>query len=453
MTRRLEASVRAGGGRRGRPGHCTQGAAPRPTATTTADCVKLPRAVYRTHAALPCEAPLEAIDIALELSAAEEAVAQARSSVMAYNSAVERVNAAMRAKQEESRKGGLTEARQDLAELAATNTRAGAEATAACQELLAARTKRAAADLEKLKAKQKLENYSESVFQRYEKRINEYLKRFGTSFRVRKTAAEFPGGKPRTTYCLAIEAHEGSWEEVRLGDLKTPNDQASFKNTLSAGDKSALALAFFFAQVEASPNLADKVVVLDDPFTSQDRGRRVCTQQSIRRLAQKTRQVVVLSHDPNFLKLIWDELPAAEKKTLQLTELGGVMEWDIESEVLEEYYQNFTTLWKYCEYRDGSPESVVKTMRVLLEKYLRWKLPNQLDAKGWLGDYVKAIADADEGSPLAQAKCILEDLEDLKDYAKRYHHPQDDGTSSGQLVDSDELATYGKRALELVQKF
>ena len=409
--------------------------------------------VARGAVAKKCEALLEPVDVAQELTAAEEQVAQARAAVLDYNKAVERVNAAMRAKQEESRKGGLAEAKQDLGELEATSVRVGEEATTACKELLVARTKRAAADVEKLKAKQNLEEYSESVFQRYEKRINEYLKRFGTSFRVRKTAAEFPGGKPRTTYCLAIEAHEGSWEEVKLGDLKTPNDQASFKNTLSAGDKSALALAFFFAQVEASPNLADKVVVLDDPFTSQDRARRVCTQQSIRKLTKKTRQVVVLSHDPNFLKLIWDELPAADKKTLQLTELGGVMEWDIESAVLEEYYQNFTTLWKYCEYREGRPESVVKTMRVLLEKYLRWKLPNQFDAKGWLGDYVKAIADAEEGTPLAHAKCILEELEDLKDYAKRYHHPQDDGAASGELVDADELAAYGMRALELVQKF
>lgn len=405
-------------------------------------------AIAKKRAAL-----LERVDIAKELGAVEAQVAHAGVAVEDYNKAVERVNAAMRAKQEESRQGGLKEAKEELAELEATRVRVGQEATAACEALRNARKKKKAAELAKLQAKQQLEAYSANVFQRYEGRINEYLKKFGTSFRVRKTAAEFPGGKPRTTYCLAIEAQGGSWEEVKLGDMKTPNDQASFKNTLSAGDKSALALAFFLAQVEASPNLEDKVVVLDDPFTSQDRARMVCTQQSIRKLAKKARQVVVLSHDPRFLKLVWDELPAGDRKALQLTELGGVMEWDIESEVLEEYYMNFTTLWKYCEYREGNPADVVKTMRVLLEQYLRWKLPRQFDAKGWLGDYLKAIGEAEPGTTIAQAQCILEELEELKDYAKRYHHPQDGATTSGQLVDGDELATFGKRALELVQKF
>src|SRR5688572_28777825 len=131
---------------------------------------------------------------------------------------------------------------------------------------------------------------------------------------------------------------------------------------------SALALAFFFAQVEASPHLAKKVVVLDDPFTSQDRSRMVCTQQSIRKLAEQALQVIVLSHDPRFLKLVWDELPkGATRNSLQLTELGGVMPLDIESEVMEEYYANFSVLWKYCEYREGDAQNVVKTVRILLE--------------------------------------------------------------------------------------
>ena len=397
------------------------------------------------------KAPMEKFDITSGRAALAGNLDAATALVKTYNSAVERINAALRAKRDESRGGNLSESKQELGVLQATKVRHTPEALAACESLAAARSSRQANELLKTAAKLKLEEYSKDVFQRYQGRINGLLKKFGTSFRIGNTMAEYPGGKPRTSYSLTIETMGGGTEEVELGDAKTPLGEPSFKNTLSAGDKSALALAFFLAQVEASPQLAQKVVVLDDPFTSQDRSRMVCTQQSIRKLAEKAAQVVVLSHDPRFLKLVWDELPADTRNAIQLTELGGVMAWDVESEVMEEYYQNFTTLWKYCEYRDGDQQNVVKTIRILLEQYLRWKLPKDLDSKGWLGAYVEAIVEAAPGSVLAHAQCIAEELTDIKDYCKRYHHPQ--GGPTGVLADAQEVATYGSRALELVQKF
>jgi wobble nucleotide-excising tRNase len=54
-----------------------------------------------------------------------------------------------------------------------------------------------------------------------------------------------------------------------------------FKNTLSAGDRSALALAFFIARLYQDPKIGDKIVVIDDPITSQDMFRATCTRQII----------------------------------------------------------------------------------------------------------------------------------------------------------------------------
>ena len=83
-----------------------------------------------------------------------------------------------------------------------------------------------------------------------------------------------------------------------------PLDATSFRNTLSSGDRSTLALAFFLAQLDLDPGLPNKIVVFDDPFTSQDRSRRSCTQQFIRRKSAAAAQVIVLSHDPEFLKVL-----------------------------------------------------------------------------------------------------------------------------------------------------
>jgi hypothetical protein len=45
-------------------------------------------------------------------------------------------------------------------------------------------------------------------------------------------------------------------QQVVLGDSRTPIDRPSFKNTLSAGDRAMLALAFFLAHLEREPDRA-----------------------------------------------------------------------------------------------------------------------------------------------------------------------------------------------------
>ena len=77
---------------------------------------------------------------------------------------------------------------------------------------------------------------------------------------------------------------------------------------MSTGDKSVLGLALFLASVNADDDLEEKVVVLDDPFTSLDDFRRSFTATEINRLARRAKQVIVLSHDKTFLRLLWDRM-------------------------------------------------------------------------------------------------------------------------------------------------
>lgn len=77
-------------------------------------------------------------------------------------------------------------------------------------------------------------------------------------------------------------------------------DKPSFRNTLSGSDKSTLALALFLAKVNADPNLADTIVVLDDPFNSLDEFRRCFTAIEIRKLCGRALQTIVLSHEKYF---------------------------------------------------------------------------------------------------------------------------------------------------------
>ena len=124
------------------------------------------------------------------------------------------------------------------------------------------------------------------------------------------------GGVASSTYQISINN-----TPVVLGDGTTPLDRPSFRNTLSAGDKSTLALAFFLAQLMRDPGRASKVVVFDDPFNSQDNFRRECTVARIKRCGDLTAQVILLSHDGPFLKRVWDRIGAAERKALTVARI------------------------------------------------------------------------------------------------------------------------------------
>jgi wobble nucleotide-excising tRNase len=112
---------------------------------------------------------------------------------------------------------------------------------------------------------------------------------------------------------------------------------------LSSGDRSALALAFFLASLKQNPNLSNMIVVLDDPFTSQDRFRQTCTQQLICELSKETKQVVVCSHDPYFLKSI-SESSQTETKVLKMVLSKTINEMDIVAETQSTYMKNYATL-------------------------------------------------------------------------------------------------------------
>jgi wobble nucleotide-excising tRNase len=107
------------------------------------------------------------------------------------------------------------------------------------------------------------------VIGRYEQTINQLLDDFHAGFRITGTKHDYLGGVAGSSYQILINN-----KPVDLGDSETPIDKPSFRNTLSAGDKSTLALAFFLAQLAQDPDKAKKIVIFDDPFNSQDSFRK-----------------------------------------------------------------------------------------------------------------------------------------------------------------------------------
>jgi DICT domain-containing protein len=65
---------------------------------------------------------------------------------------------------------------------------------------------------------------------------------------------------------------------------------------------------------------AERIVVFDDPLTSQDSFRRRQTIYEIKKVGDASKQTIVLSHDATFLRHIRDKCPTADTVALQLTD-------------------------------------------------------------------------------------------------------------------------------------
>ena len=363
-----------------------------------------------------------------------------------YNQTIEMLNKRIQKMKYLIASGDLNETKNAMWRLQAVKKRYAPQVTLIVEDYKKAKKNKEILEEEKRTAKKDLDQHSDSVIAAYQKGINKLLDRFNPEFRITNAGRDYLGGVPRSKYQLLIN-------ETTI-ELSGNDQHPCFKNTLSSGDRSTLALAFFLAKLEQDPDIGSKVVVLDDPFTSLDRFRRNCTRDLIRTLAEKAEQVIVLSHDPQFLKIIWDQLSSSNMKTLQLSKVGNsvaITEWDIKEETKNLYFKQHDSLMAFIY--DGIGEndllSIARKIRPVIEGWLRYRYPNQFTPKEWLGDMTKKIQEAGDDQPLSHSKDSFDDLYDIKEYTNKYHHNQIN-PSDNEPIDQTELEGYVKRTLNLM---
>ena len=395
--------------------------------------------------------PLEAVPSDAEFDRACEAYRNVIAVATEYGKAVGAANELIAAKKKDTETGDLPNAKNDLTGLKAVKIRVEPAVAAACTKYVESIAYKASLDKGKVASKGKLDEYCSKVVGQYEQRINALLEIFAAGFRIGETKTSYVGGKVSSSFHIVINK-----VPVELGDSNTPLGKACFRNTLSAGDRSTLALAFFIAKLERDPKLSDTVVLFDDPFTSQDKSRRLRTQHMITKLAATCSQVIVLSHDASFLKQINDSKQSAEVKTLQFFRTSAthskIVECDIDELTRGCYFDNYNTLYKFFRETEGKPRLVVRAIRPLLEGYLRMKQPKEFKADEWLGDMIKRIRDAQAGSALHDAQPLLEELEALNEYSKIYHHDES-AEAEGHPIDEIELQSFAGKTLAFVGGF
>lgn len=201
----------------------------------------------------------------------------------------------------------------------------------------------------------------------------------------------------------------------------TADSGPSFKNTLSAGDRNTLALAFFFASLDQDQNLMNKIVIIDDPMTSLDEYRSLATIHEMNDLANRVEQVIVMSHSKPFLCQLWDGADKINRTALKITRKGqsstiGI--WDVTQDCITEHDKRHQLIQQYVTENDSLREREVATaLRYVLETFLRVAYPIHFPPGTLLGHFHNKCTQAlRSGNPILNDTDTTE-LRRLMDYA------------------------------------
>lgn len=146
-------------------------------------------------------------------------------------------------------------------------------------------TKKEIANLNNQKA-EKLKNLKTEA-----RKVGEYLVKLGISH-------------------FSIDLNEENQTENILIKYKDENDyRRRLRNTLSEGEKTALAFAYFLSKVSVEvQDIKQVIIVLDDPISSLDDNRLYNTAYLIGKEFKECKQLFVLSHNLLFLKYLNPQL-------------------------------------------------------------------------------------------------------------------------------------------------
>ncbi|MBU1213201.1 MAG: AAA family ATPase [Alphaproteobacteria bacterium] len=288
---------------------------------------------------------------------------EGRAAVVAYNAEI----AAFGQRIEEVRRvqasANLDSLKNELAVLQARRKRYEAAVTAIVDERKTHLDKQEKLKAHKEELRSKLTAHTNRVTSTLGTTINAYLDRLGAGFQIDYQPPNYKGKEPAAAYSILINR---TAVPPRADDIAAP----SFKNTLSSGDKSVLALALFLATVNADQHLTETIVVLDDPFTSMDEFRRTFTVNEINKLTDRAAQVIVLSHELGFLRLLWDRIDQAKITSCAIQTgapgMASLAAFDLEKATQPRNETERMKMIKFIDATEGEPGEI----RALLRKVL-----------------------------------------------------------------------------------
>jgi wobble nucleotide-excising tRNase len=357
------------------------------------------------------------------------------------------VNARLETVKEQAREANVATLASDLANLRAAEARHDPAIAPLCDAYLTEKAAKAATEQRRRAARTALDQHRQAAFPAYGIAINNFLQRFNASFRVGPVDPVNTRGGSAANYTLLIDGNP-----VPLSG--NPGDP-SFSNTLSAGDRNTLALAFFFASLQNDLRRAQRVVVIDDPMTSLDEHRTLHTLQEMDRLARDVAGMIVLSHSKPFLLGVWDKCQQMPKTALEVRRSGPgstLAAWNVNAAMVTEHDRRYAAAVAYLQQADPAMERrVAESLRPMLETFCRVAYPISFPPGTLLGPFHNQCA-LRAGTPQEiMSAANAQELRALLDYANRFHHDTN-ATYATELINDAELTDFTLRTLSFIRR-
>lgn len=294
---------------------------------------------------------------------------------------------------------------------------------------------------------EKRKKRTEIAIQKYMSQINKLLTSFAPYLSISNIKPVYKskyGLLKKLVYEIIVNNHP-----ISIND----RSETSLKYSLSEGDKNSLALSFFIAKLNLLPNLENRIVVIDDPFTSFDAHRKQITINEIANLSEKVKQLFVLSHDIQFQNDLYKKINSEcvclkLKKTTQGTRISSIA---LEKESMTGLIKDITLLHDFLVHGEDNETEllfVCRTIRPSLEGIFRIKYFNLVSSNQWLGNIIEMIRDSQKGEPFYRLKKSLPEIESINDFSKKFHH-----SNPGYLeypLNFNEVVNYVERTIKLI---
>jgi len=394
-------------------------------------------------------APAEVVGNKIQLDSAMNLWARVLAPMQIANNAVNAANVKISAYKAQLEGEKIGQLQQQLILLQASKRRHAPDVSELLVKCVAAKKSAETAESAKRGARKTLDELMEKTLAAYEKSINSLLDKFAASFSIQGMGANFRGAAPRSEYGLLLRGRE----------VALDGGSPSFATALSEGDKRTLAFAFFVASTNADPKLAKRTVVIDDPMCSLDLNRKSHTRSVLKKLYASAEQLIVLGHDPYFIRDLRDTIikanPALRPALFQLVLApGGYTDFeklDVDMLCESEYYKRHRLLNSFVDGQGGDSLAIVGALRPMLEGYLHRRFPGLIPKSLMFGDVIKQIQNAVSPSPLCHALSLVGELNEINEYAGQFHHDANAPSNSTTIV-ATELAMYARRALNVAHK-
>jgi wobble nucleotide-excising tRNase len=163
-----------------------------------------------------------------------------------------------------------------------------------CNDYISLNAQVESLDKEIIALEQSLQMNQSEYLEKFFKSLNHWFKRFGSHDFTLERGATKQGHTP--IYYLKI-----SYRGLAI-------DEAALSQVFSESDRRALALAVFWTQLFflSKPELAEQIIVLDDPLTSFDDHRVTAVHSELAASVEKVRQIVVLSHYRHSVQMFFE---------------------------------------------------------------------------------------------------------------------------------------------------